>query len=215
MNEIPWFAVNPSPFTLIYWLLLTAYGTRILLKGDRFKRWRHLFSFMDAALILGTVVLFNDFFWVITSGWRWGHLYPGSLPQLYFCAFRDVAGVVFCWMLTRQHWSDWTIHIGRGTVFLEIINLSFFAIWFLAASSPADTDWTFALRHGYSMTVVWRSFFVSHIIGKLILALIFFSVWTRLSLVPSRALARISQKKVRDLSNSSNINGASDDVEKA
>jgi len=137
----------------------------------------YILAFTDAFLIVGFVVLFTDTLWILASGFRFGWDYPDSVLQLVFAGGRNVAGLVLCYMLIGSYFKQGIIKFSRWTWNFLLINSLFLVFWFWSSPSPAFTDWTFAMRHNYSVSVVLLSLFVSHVIGKILVAVIFLTLW--------------------------------------
>jgi len=176
---VPWFALSPSPFSIIFYLILTIWGAKQLLKRTEYKRWKRLNAFTDSLFILGFIVLLGDLTWVIFCGLRFGWAYPSSVLQVLFSGGRDVAGITFCFLLIGSHFKNGILTFGNKTWWLLIWNALFIFVWFLLAPSPAWTDWTFAIRHGFPLETVLTSFFISHVIGKLLVATTYYTVWRK------------------------------------
>lgn len=177
MSDIPWFALSPSPFSIIFWLVLIIWGARRLLRKVEYRRLKYLNALTDTFFVLGLVVLSTDLMWVLICALRFGSLYADSVLQLVLYAARDVAGMLFCYLLTSQYFKKEIFHFNRKTVASYLLNLTFLAIWFACAEGPWFTDWTYAIRYDYSAAVIWTAFFISHVIGKIIVWLIYYSLW--------------------------------------
>lgn len=179
MNEIPWWALSPSPFTLAFWLVLTAYGMKQLLRKVEYKRWRYYHAFGEASSTVGFIVLLLDLCWVVVCALRFGSMFPNSMMQLALAGLRDLVGVIFCYLLIGNYFKTNVLHFKTSTILLVLVNWLFLAVWFIFAPSPAYTDWTFAIKHGYSVGVVALSFLVSHVVGKSLVASIYYALWRK------------------------------------
>lgn len=175
--EVPWFALSPSPFTIIFYLILTVYAYQKIKDATAFNLKNKLLFFTDALLIVGFVVVFLDTYWIVACGLRFGWFFPDSILQLVFAFGRNIAGLILCYMLIGNYFKQKKLEITKWSVRLFLLNISFLAFWFLMASSPAWTDWTYAIRHNYPMQVILTSFFISHVIGKSLVATFFISIW--------------------------------------
>jgi len=176
--EVPFWALSPSPFSIVFYLLLTVYALKQIFKDLVILRKRdYLLAFTDAVLIVGFVVVYLDTFWIVACGLRFGWQYPDSVLQLIFAFGRNIAGLIFCYMLIGNYFRQGKLKLTNKTTQLFFLNILFLAVWFVAAPSPAFTDWTFAIRHGYSWNVILTSLFISHFIGKILVAAIFLSLW--------------------------------------
>lgn len=172
--------MSPSPFTIIYWLILIAWTYPKLYITGKYKRLPRLMSLTDSACLVGFVVLTNDLIWVTICGLRFGYIYPDSVLQLVICAFRDIAGALLCYSLAGQHWTRKTVSITKKTRLFYMLNIVFITVWFLLATSPAWTDWTYAIKYDYPISVIATSFLTSHIIGKSITTLIYYTLFPKI-----------------------------------
>jgi len=139
----------------------------------------YLLAFTDAFLIVGFIVLFTDTQWIIASGLRFGWQYPDSVLSLIFAGGRNVAGIVLCYLLIGNYFKQGTIKFAQSTFLVLAANIGFLILWFLSSPSPAFTDWTFAIRHDYPLSVVLFSFFISHVVGKGLVATVFYTLWRK------------------------------------
>jgi len=167
---LPWWTLSPSPWTIAVYTILALYAARKLYRvyGHNYKRLKRLAAFTDATFMLGFVVLTLDTFWLACSGLRFGWTYPSSVLQLLACLFRNFGIVALCYIFVKDYLVD---RATSKTFYLFAVNMVFMVIWFVLAPSPAYTDWTFALRNGYSLATVVLSFFISHVLGKTLLSL--------------------------------------------
>lgn len=167
---LPWWAVSPSPFTLAQWVVLSLIGVHYIRHGSFFNRlWKSI-------LVLGMVVLSSDAIWVFLSLIRWGSLHPPAIPQLIYALLRDVGGTLFCVYEYGNRWQMFDPLPDRDADAFMLLNMVFIVVWFLGASNPAYTDWTYAIINGYSWGTVWSTFFTSHIVGRMFTGLIYGSV---------------------------------------
>lgn len=155
----------------VAWALWGA-GKLKRLGSDRTFFWR----FMDATMVAGIVVLTSDLLWVLACGLRFGLYFPDSVQQLVFCALRDFMGVVFC-LVQVPHLIEKDVFSLFNMKGLWILNVVFFIVWFGLAPDPSWTDWSYALRHDYGWTRAWSAFALSHIMGRVITTIIYWSVW--------------------------------------
>ena len=182
LTEIPWIALSPNPLTLTVWVLLAVYGAKHLLKRNEYRRWRRLNAFTDSLFILGFIVLSMDLMWVVVCGFRFSWFYPlESGLQLFACAGRNVVGMSFCYLLIGGYFKNGTVNFTKNTTIAYVANLVFLAVWFGLSPGPWLTDWTYAIRHGYPQATVLTSFFISHVVGKTLLTIIFVTIWRKSS----------------------------------
>lgn len=178
MSELAWWMLSPSPFSILFYLLLTFYGMRKLMAKVQYKR-KVLGSFTDGLFLVGFIVLITDTIWVVMSGLRFGSLYPRSVPQLVLSAGRNLVGLLLCYLLVGGYFKQGVCKLTKHTAQLILVNTVFIVVWFLLAPSPAYTDWTFAIRHDYPLLTVLSSFLISHIIGKTLVAATYLTIWRK------------------------------------
>ena len=169
--------LSPSPFSILFYLLLTFYGMRKLMVKVEYKRLKILGSFTDALFLVGFIVLITDTVWVVICGLRFGMAYPSSVSQLVLSAARNLVGVLFCYLLVGGYFKQGVCKLTKATLYLILVNTFFITLWFLLAPSPAYTDWTFAIRHDYPLATVVSSFFISHFVGKGLVAATYYTLW--------------------------------------
>lgn len=181
MSDLPWFAFSPSPWTLIFWAILTFWLYRKIQhkkKADRFIQ--KLSLWIDGLFIVGFFVLVSDSVWVMGSLNRWGPLFPwGDSFQMILCLFRNAAGLIFLYLLTNQYFKEKFVRISKKFLLGLALNALFMGVWFYLAPSPAFTDWTFAIRYDYDLSVIVFSFFLSHVVGRIIWFLMFYQAIAR------------------------------------
>jgi len=178
MTEVPWYAKSPSPFTFAWWLVFAVWLTFKIKKRIVYRKWQTLNAFTDALFVVGLVTLIADFMWVAACLLRFGMEYPfyPDVFQLLLCLARDAVGAVFCFLLVKHLFDNGFLRFDGHFVLAAITNASFLALWFLAADSPAWTDWTYALRYDFPLEVVVRSFVLSHVIGRIFLFVMLYSL---------------------------------------
>lgn len=177
LSEVPWFALSPSPFSIIFYFILIFYGIRKLLKTNKYRRWKYVNAFAEAFFILGLIVLIGDCLWIVACGLRFGTLFPDSLPQLGYSFARNIAGLALCFLLVGNDFKRGLLSFKPSTYLMFYVNCIFLLAWFGLSSSPAYTDWTFAIRYDYPFATVLLSFLVSHVIGKGLVASIYYTIW--------------------------------------
>ena len=175
--EVPWFALSPSPFSIIFYLILTAYAYRKIkdVRAHDFKK--KIVTFTDALLIVGFVVVYLDTFWIAACGLRFGWFFPDSVLQLLFAFGRNIAALILCYMLIGNYFKQKKLEITKWAKFWFFYNIVFLSLWFLISPTPAYTDWTYAIRHNYPLSTIITSFLTSHIAGKFIVTMFFISIW--------------------------------------
>lgn len=179
MMDLPWWAFSPSPFSFLFYFLLSTYAyvkLRRYTAPNTLRRKIGLYT--DTIFLVGTVVLFLDGWWIITCSLRFLPIFPGSTQQLLYSGLRDFVVVIFCLMFVGHYfWIEGFVQIKRKTVILFLANLVFLVVWFWLSPSPAYTDWTYAIKNNYPMQTVLTSFLTSHILGKSLVTFIFLSLW--------------------------------------
>jgi len=178
MAELEWWMKSPSPFTLIIWLLFTLWITHKIIKKVKYRRWQLLNAFTDGLFTVGLVVLVGDFMWVAACLLRFGMEYPfyPDVFQLLLCLARDAVGAVFCFLLVKHLFDNGFLRFDGHFILATMLNASFLALWFISADSPAWTDWTYALRYNFPLEVVVRSFVLSHVVGRIFLFIMLYSL---------------------------------------
>ena len=177
---LPWWTLSPSPWTLLFWGLLAAWTAHHLVKSGllRTRRLKWFAAVSESVFFIGFFVLQFDAFWIVCSALKWGPLYPWSETfQLILCLGRDAAGLLFCSLFIFEYFKDRRVRPNVITLFGYETTLGFIVIWFILAESPAYTDWTFALRYGFPVHVAIVSFTLSHVLGRALWSVIYFSVW--------------------------------------
>jgi len=170
LENLPWWTLSPSPITLTFYVILSLYGGFKIARiyAHNYKRLKWLTALSDGAFMLGFVVITLDTVWILCSGFRFGWFYPDSIPQLLACLFRNAGIIALCYIFTK----DYLQHRATEKTFIYFaVNVVFMVVWFALSPSPAYTDWTFALRFNYPITTAALSFFISHVIGKALVAL--------------------------------------------
>lgn len=172
---------SPSPFTLIQWIILTLVGASyVYLKGFKAQTIRKkLFLLSCTAFTLGFIVLSSDLVWSILSVVRWGSLHPDSINQMILVIARDITGTILSLFGMITLVNDRYVQWSKTTTILWFWNLVYFIVWFGLAPSPANTDWTYAFRYGYSWSFIWKTFFISHILGRILTSGIYLSLFNR------------------------------------
>jgi hypothetical protein len=173
---IPWWAKSPSPFSILFYLLLLAYGHRKLPKPEEGFR-SYIVRLTSIFFLIGIPVLICDLHWVIACILRFGASYPDSVLQLVFCAVRDGFGAFFCYYLTHTFFIKGYLNLSKRFYWFLGLNMVFITFWFMLSPCPAYTDWTFALRYGFPPRVILTSFLISHVLGRVFVALVYASMF--------------------------------------
>lgn len=179
MMDLPWWTFSPSPFSFLFYFILSLYAYHKLRLYEGPKTFRQKIGlYTDTIFLVGAVVLFLDGWWIIICGLRFLPMFPDSIIQLFFSGARDFVGVIFCLMFVGHYFLvEGFTRIKRITIVLFIVDLIFLIVWFALSPSPAYTDWTYAIKNNYPMETIIISFLTSHILGKTIAATIFLSIW--------------------------------------
>jgi len=184
--EIPWFMKSPSPWTLIMWLILAIWASRILINRVNYRRPRlaWLLAFVDSALILGFLVLLTDLFWCVACGLRFGADFP-FYPDVYgliLSAARDGVGMVFLGLFVWDNFKQQIIGFSKLTYAALAGYALFLAAWFCLAPDLSFVDWNYAFKYGYPSARVLQDFLVSHVLSRSFIVVLYYSVFRR----PSR-----------------------------
>ncbi|MGQ9624789.1 MAG: hypothetical protein ACUVT9_05400 [Candidatus Bathycorpusculaceae bacterium] len=169
-NEIPWWALSPSPFTFLIWFLMAIWLMRKLYAYP-YRRMQKINSFLDALFIVGFFTLIGDFFWCLFSLARFGWFYSfyPDVYQLLLCMARDTVGIIFCYLLTYHLWKARIISLNDYFKVALVATIFFFALWFAAANTYQDICWQSALSYGLPLETVVKNFVMSHIVGRMLL----------------------------------------------
>jgi hypothetical protein len=178
MADLAWYWESPSVYTIVFFVVCIFFVARILYSQSFYptQKRRRLGSFVDGFFILGLVVTLTDMMWCAASGLRFGSMFPDSQFNIMMSFFRDVIGFVLCFYLLKPYFKSGLLKFNSQVKILIVSNAVFLSTWFITASSPAQTDFTFAIINNYPLDVVLRSFFISHFLGRIIVVLMLFSL---------------------------------------
>lgn len=176
-----WFAVSPSPWSLAFYAIMGVIGGRQLLKqGAEYRRAPKLMAFLTAIFILGIVVFCQDSIWLIINTWRW--IIPmysdiASFWNYYVRFAENILGAVLMFLMSYYEWHTGMISVKNNTIScFAMIALMTFTVFSLAPNQ-AWTDWTFAVRYGFSDHIILESFLISHVGYKILIALAYLSLF--------------------------------------
>lgn len=172
-NPVPWWALSPSPFTLVFWGVLSLYGASRL-SPKTLRQWLRRFG--DSAFILGLIILPFDATWQIGQWLKFGYLYPTEITMVITVLARDIAGVILCLILSRNLFGENRPAQLKGLVYL-LFPIASLASSFLMAVDPGWTDWTYVMRYG--STITWQMSFISGLDQRLLQALAYYKLWKR------------------------------------
>ena len=179
----PWFAVSPSPWSLVFYAIFGVIGARKLLSSRNYlksKRWPWLIAFIDALFLLGMIVFIQDTMWLFCNTWRWIlPMYSGVATFWnYYVRFpENLLGFWLFGLLTYGKWRLRVIVLSWKTLAYLLIIACFTFLVFALAPNQAFTDWTFAVHYGYSDQVILEAFLISHVGYKTLIALAFLSIF--------------------------------------
>lgn len=157
------FVFTPNPFSLIQYAILAWVVSRQLLKTVKYKRAPGFFSWIDGLFIVAFFVVIGDAFWAGWCALRFVPMFPNDLDQILISFFRDITAIVFFYMVMERK----AVYISRNVVIgLFVVGASQF-VWFFLAPSPAYTDHTFAVRHGFPLVHVLAVYSISHFFMRL------------------------------------------------
>ena len=179
--DIPFWAYSPSPFTIAFWLVLYFWGLfhlPIQAYSDA-KRFPFLLRLFNGLLIVGLPVLLFDTFWAVLQGFSFIYLHPEDMMQIASIIVRNMSFLFMCVLFTAPLFSKKVLKISFSTIIFTTMMLIYMVIWFSLAPDMSFTDWTYALRMGYSNQRVLEAFSISHIGGKFFQGLVFISLWNR------------------------------------
>lgn len=157
------FVFTPNPFSILQYIILSWIVGSQLLKQIKYKRMSRIFSWIDGFFIVGFFVVVGDAFWAGWCALRFVPMFPDDLDQILISFFRDITAILFFYMVMERK----AVHFSRKVVLgLFVIGASQFA-WFFLAPTPAWTDHTFAVRHGYPLDHVLLVYSISHFLMRL------------------------------------------------
>lgn len=175
----PWFYSSPSPWSLAVYVILAYIGARLILStgaGAQYKRWPRIMAFLDALSIVILVVLIQDTLWLVLNTIRWLPEYGAKMNFTYWMRYvQNIAAFTFIFYVMSDMYRLYFSFKLRtyGVVFLTYaLSLAFV---FILAPDPSFTDWTYAIRFGYSDFQILYGFCMGHIVGKLFIAWMFLS----------------------------------------
>lgn len=179
----PWFAVSPSPWSFVFYAIMAAIGSELLLRsGAKYRRAQRLMAFIDALCLLGIMVFIQDTIWLIINTWRWIlPLYSSSATFMnYYVRFpQNIMGATLMILLTWGVWKSKLVNFNKKTVFWFAVISAFTFLVFLLAPGQQLTDWVYAVHFGYSDQIILQAFLISHIGYKLLIALAFLSLFPK------------------------------------
>lgn len=175
MSSLPFWALSPSPYTILFWAIMALWGTLNLpLRRNRLPGLNRL---LDALWILGLVVLPFDAVWCLFQGVRFASIHPQGVLQLAICFLRDIAGFILCLTMARPYFAFKVTEFRFWGNVIWLCLLGYMVVWFWYAPSPAWTDWTYGLRFGASPETVTLAFLISHVGAKFFQGLIYISLF--------------------------------------
>jgi len=124
--------------------------------------------------LIGFIILSGDFIWMLLSTVRFLPFYPDNLFLCLSVLGRDAVGMLLCFLLTHDK-MDKVLQFSQRTVLAYGFLILFLGFHFLIAETPAWTDYTFAIRQGYSFDFILSSFIATWIGGKVVTVLL---VWS-------------------------------------
>jgi len=185
----PWFYRSPSPWSLIFYLIMTLYGYRKL-KGIDYARWpgpagsllARLVRLTDAFAVFALIIMVQDTLWLTFNTVRWWPEYHQYMDFSYFACFlrNGAAAALFFIMTVDKYGQAWRFN--RKTFAAFLVQCGVLGIvFFILAADPGMTDWTYAIRHNQADEKILAAFLLSHVIMKILNAWIYSTVWPRRS----------------------------------
>lgn len=175
-----WFE-SPSTFTFIFWIVLWLWGLQHLKKKyfADIKRIPGLYRLVNGMLLVGLVAFIYDSNWIVFQVLKFGRYYPSDVGELLLRLGQNLGFLFICFVFTKPLFDKKILKFHTITYDLLLLQSVYFIAWFYFAPNLSWTDWTFAIRNGFPGSQVIASFFISHILGKLIQGAIFISLWKR------------------------------------
>lgn len=181
MGSLEWFWKSPSVYTLILWGICIFFLARWLHSNKLYKplyktpKRTLIMSMFDAALIVGFVVAFTDSMWCVVCGLRFGSMFPQDSWQIIASFLRDVVAMLLFLFFIHPFFNLGILKLDQKTKILIVANGVFLSAWFLTAISPAQTDFTYAMIHDFPFETIFRTFLVSHVIGRILFVMLLWS----------------------------------------
>jgi hypothetical protein len=173
----PWFAVSPSPWSMIFYAVFGLIGAwQLLRSGAKYRRWPWLLAFIDALFLLGMIVFIQDSIWLVCNTFRWIlPLYSGvaNFWNYYVRFAQNFLGFLLLTLLSYGNLRLRVAYFNRKTLAYLLLIACFTAAVFILAPNQGFTDWTFAVHYGYSDQVILEAFLISHVGYKALIALAF------------------------------------------
>jgi hypothetical protein len=175
MIDLPWYVKSPSPWTLIIWGVLAVWGATVLLKRVNYRRLPWLFALTDSIFVLVFYVLISDLLWVVACGLRFAWFFPffPDVWGLILAGARDVAGLVFVWLIIQGLLIQGVVRFNRLTWWTLFFYGLFLVAWFSLAPDMSFVDWNYAIKYGYPAARVVQDFLISHVLGRIFLVVAF------------------------------------------
>lgn len=179
MNEVPFWARSPSPFTFVFWILLALWGNLHIRGKIQYKRFQRVMSVIDSIFVVGLIALSYDSLWIVFQAIRFRHFFPGDVLELIIRLIQNLGLFAICIFNAYPLFKKKILKLSKVTKFFIFLELAYFVFWFSFAPSMAFTDWTYAIRMGFEPIIVIGAFNISHVLGKLIQGLIFISLFQK------------------------------------
>ncbi len=174
--DLPWWSQSPSPYTLVYWAVLGLYGAHQF-RSKTPKQW-------IKRMIVGTMLFFLyvllpiDMVWQSFQWIRFGNLYPDEWVLVVSVFARDLAGMFLCLYFSALYAKKEHIILPSYKGMMNLLWIvPFMVVWFMLAPDPSWTDWTYGIRFGYEWRQIWQSFFISHVLLKLLMGYVYIRLW--------------------------------------
>ena len=183
-----WFYLSPSPWSLCFYAIMTAYGM-YKLRHSTYRATKalsahpqlwYVLTAIDAFFIFAFVLMIQDAMWLLFNTLRFWPQYSSMMQLPYFLNFaRDgVAALLFFILTLHRYGSYWSINwktLGMFALYAAFLAFVAFAL----STDPSMMDWTYAIRFSYSDDRILAAFLLSHVIGKIIIAAIVSTVWIK------------------------------------
>lgn len=172
-----WFYSSPGPISLIYYAILILFGAYFLVKRVEYRRFKWLNALTESFFLNGFIILSGDLIWILICACRFLPFYPDNLFLVVCVSLRDFVGMILCFLLVGNHIRKGVIKFGKNTFMAYLLLIGFLLVDFGMATTPAWTDWTFAVRQGYSTSFILASLFFSYGLGKVFSTVLWWSWW--------------------------------------
>lgn len=158
---------------------MAGWGSLQLKGKTNYERFDLLQRIVAAGSIFLLVNFAFDTVWLVAEGLKFAYLFEQGWQEILMYLARNIAGFIFCLLIALPYIKAKVIGMTLTAEAFILVMMVFFAFWFHLAPGMEYTDWTYAVRHGFSGQQILKSFLISHVIGKLLQGGLFISLWQK------------------------------------